>query len=96
MARGSSGMLNLDTHILIYALNGELNPKEQKLLQSEEWGISDIVLWEVTKLSQLKRIDIDMNDREVERVLSKIQTWPIDLKICQALLRLDFKSDPVD
>ena len=89
-------MLNLDTHIIIHALNGELTPKERKLLETEEWGISDIVLWEITKLSQLKRISIDMNDRVVETIFSKIQTFPVDLKVCQNILLLDFKSDPAD
>lgn len=41
-------MLNLDTHILIFALNGELRPAEQDLLASD--AISSIVLWELAKL----------------------------------------------
>ena len=42
-------MLNLDTHILIYALTGELRPKERALLADQPWSISAIVLWEITK-----------------------------------------------
>ena len=34
-------MLNLDTHILVYALRGELRPREHDLLPTEEWGLTD-------------------------------------------------------
>lgn len=89
-------MLNLDTHILIYALNGELTPRETKVLSSSPWSISAIVLWELAKLWELKRIEIDLDDPEVIRALSKIHVWPIDLEVCRRLRDLDFKSDPAD
>lgn len=89
-------MLNLDTHILIFALSDQLTPRERGLLSREAWSISGIVLWEIAKLWQLGRIEIDLEDAEVVRVFSKIQTWPVDLDVCQALRRLDFKSDPAD
>jgi PIN domain nuclease of toxin-antitoxin system len=89
-------MLNLDTHILINALTGDLTPKEKKLLEENSWSISAIVLWEIAKLSELKRIEIDLDDPEVTRVLSKIHVWPIDLEVCRHLKKLDFKSDPAD
>ena len=89
-------MLNLDTHILIYALADSLTAKENKILKSDEWCISDIVLWEITKLTQLQRINIDINDPAVSSVLAKIDTIPIDIRICQTILKLDFKSDPAD
>jgi hypothetical protein len=37
-------MLNLDTHILLYALTGDLTPRERSLLANETWSISAIVL----------------------------------------------------
>ena len=46
-------MLNLDTHILIFALAGELRPAEHSLLGNSRWSISSIVLWELAKLVQL-------------------------------------------
>jgi PIN domain nuclease of toxin-antitoxin system len=64
-------MLNLDTHILIYALSGDLRSRERKLLSSQRWNISAIVLWELAKLSQLKRIELDFEDVEVRRALSR-------------------------
>ena len=89
-------MLNLDTHILIHALNGTLTPKEKETLSSKAWSISAIVLWEIAKLFELGRIEIDLDDPEVIRVLSKIHVWPIDLDICRQLRHLDFDSDPAD
>jgi PIN domain nuclease of toxin-antitoxin system len=89
-------MLNLDTHILIHALADDLKPKEKKLLSSQPWGISAIVLWEIEKLFQLKRITLDLNDAEMARAVSKLHIWPLDLQVCRGLRDLDFKSDPAD
>lgn len=89
-------MLNLDTHILLFALAGTLTPKEKKLLESDQWGICDIVLWEITKLRQLKRIELNLDDAELREILRSVRVWPISLEICLATLSLDFKSDPAD
>jgi len=89
-------MLNLDTHILLHALSGELTPKETKVLAADTWSISAIVLWEIAKLAELGRIEVDLDDAELTRVLSRIHTWPITLDICRALRTLDFRSDPAD
>jgi|SRR6185503_315664 len=90
-------MLNLDTHILVFALTGQLRPKEKDLLSKEKrWGISAIVLWEVAKLHQIGRIEVDLEDPEVVRALSMIHVWPIDLPVCQRMRVLDFEGDPAD
>lgn len=89
-------MLNLDTHIVIHALAGELRPVERTLLAAHAWSISSIVLWEIAKLAQLGRIDVNLDDREVRRILSRIRTWPITLAICRAIQDLDFRGDPAD
>lgn len=89
-------MLNLDTHILVYALTGELTARERHLLASRPWSISAIVLWELAKLAEMKRIEMDLDDTDVVRTLTKIHTWPIDLDVCRALKKLDFASDPAD
>ena len=39
-------MLNLDTHMLVRALESDVTPSERRLLTKEPWGISAIVLWE--------------------------------------------------
>jgi len=89
-------MLNLDTHIVLHALTGELTSKEEKLLGADIWSMSAIVLWEIAKLAELGRIELDLDDAELTRVLSRIYTWPITLDICRALRTLDFHSDPAD
>ena len=58
--------------------------------------MSSIVLWEMAKLVQLGRVELDLDDREVLRVLSRIHVWRIDLAVALASTRLDFKSDPAD
>jgi PIN domain nuclease of toxin-antitoxin system len=50
-------MLNLDTHILLYALLDDLTPRESSLLSGDSWSISAIVLWEIAKLFELGRIE---------------------------------------
>jgi PIN domain nuclease of toxin-antitoxin system len=89
-------LLNLDTHILVYALSGELRPRERKLLSSAKWTISAIVLWELSKLVQLGRLELDLDDREVTRTLAKLRVWPIDLAVARQSTRLDFHGDPAD
>jgi PIN domain nuclease of toxin-antitoxin system len=89
-------MLNLDTHILLYALTDELTPRESTLLSKETWSISAIVLWEIAKLSELGCIEIDLDHAELGRTLARIQTWPLTLDICRAIKALDFDSDPAD
>jgi PIN domain nuclease of toxin-antitoxin system len=79
----------LDTHILLYALSDDLTPRESTLLSNDTWSISGIVLWEIAKLSELGRIELDLDDSELARTLSRIQTWPLTLDICRAINTLD-------
>lgn len=89
-------MLNLDTHILIRALSGALTKKERTLLSAHQWGISVIVLWEIAKLVQLGRIEMDLSDVEIQRALTRVHHWPIDLSVAITSTRLDFDGDPAD
>ena len=89
-------MLNLDTHILIYALSGNLRPAERRLLAHNRWSISSIVLWELAKLVQRGPIDLDLDDRGVVRFLSRMHRWPVDLDVARASTCPDFRSNPAD
>ena len=89
-------MINLDTHILIDALQGRLSKDERRLLSRNRWSVSSIVFWEIAKLVQLQRIQMDLDDREVVRTLSRIHAWPIDLAVACASTRLDLRGDPAD
>jgi PIN domain nuclease of toxin-antitoxin system len=89
-------MLNLDTQILIYALAGELTPAERRLLTQDTWSISAITIWEIAKLAQFGRIELDLDDIELRRVLARIHTWPLSVDVCRAIRELDFRGDPAD
>jgi PIN domain nuclease of toxin-antitoxin system len=89
-------MLNLDTHVLVHALAGELTRPEEALLRGDSWSISAIVLWEIGKLAALGRIEIDLDDAELGRALARIHVWPLTLDVCRAIRRLDVRSDPTD
>jgi PIN domain nuclease of toxin-antitoxin system len=97
-------MVNVDTHILVFALMGEVADRERRVLASNTWSVSAIVFWELAKLAfwelaklaQLGRIDIDLDDAELTRTLSGIHVWPVDLAVSIQSTRLDFKSDPAD
>ena len=89
-------MLNLDTHVLIDAVRNRLPPSEHALLQDEEWSISAIVFWEIAKLAQFDRIDFDVEDRDVLRVVEQLHIWPIDPNVAKTSTQLDFRSDPAD
>jgi PIN domain nuclease of toxin-antitoxin system len=89
-------MLNLDTHILLFALDGSLTPAEHRLLSRNPWGISAIVLWEVAKLAQLGRVAIDPESAEFSRIFARVHVWPLDLAVCRQSTELDFHGDPAD
>lgn len=89
-------MLNLDTHILLHAVGGRLSAPETRLLEANRWSISAIVLWEIAKLSQLGRIEVDLSDAEVVRTLSRVHVWPVTREIAHASVHLDIQSDPAD
>ena len=89
-------MLNLDTHVLLHALGGELTAAESRVLSADAWSICPIVLWEIGKLSELGRIEIDLNDRQLQRALTRVHLWPITLDVCRGIAALDFRGDPAD
>jgi PIN domain nuclease of toxin-antitoxin system len=89
-------VLNVDTHVLLYAVTGALQAREARLLSAEPWSISAIVLWEIAKLAQLGRIVVDLDDAEVARVLGRLHVWPLTREVARASTRLDFRGDPAD
>ena len=73
-------MLNLDTNILIEGLSGGLTKREFALLENEDIAISNIVLWEIAKLIQLKRIVLDIESSAFRRLLTQLTVYPITLE----------------
>ena len=89
-------MLNLDTHVLLYAVTGALRSRETRLLRTDRWSISAIVLWEMAKLAQVGRIEVDLDDPDVIRVLARVHVWPLTREIARMSTRLDIRGDPAD
>jgi PIN domain nuclease of toxin-antitoxin system len=89
-------MLNLDTHIAVALLDGSLNDKELSLVSSEPLAISAIVLWELAKLVQLKRLTLDLDSIEFIRFLRSVTIVPLTWDTATTSTRLDIQSDPAD
>lgn len=89
-------MLNLDTHMLVALLAGDLEPREEELVADEPLAISDIVLWELAKLVQLGRLEMDLSGDDFADVVRRLEVIPISPAIAVASTRLDFHSDPAD
>lgn len=89
-------MLNLDTHILLGLFFGELSDREQSLIHGESLAISDIVHWEIAKLAQRGRIDIDFDDPMFIRAMRQVTVYPVTIEIARQSTALDFRSDPAD
>ena len=89
-------MLNLDTHMVVTLLNGDLNKQEYELISIETLAISAIVLWELAKLVQLKRLKLDLDGQEFREFLRHVMVIPISLEIALKSTRLDFHPDPAD
>lgn len=89
-------MLNLDTHVLLFALEGQLKRREMTVLAHYRWGISSIVLWEIAKLHQRGRIALGLESPQLTRALGRIHIWPLSREVCLNMLALDFTSDPAD
>jgi PIN domain nuclease of toxin-antitoxin system len=89
-------MLNLDTHIVVALLSGDLSAPELNLITAEPLAISDIVLWELAKLVELRRLDFDLDDPEFRAFLRTSTIFPITVEIARKSTELDFDSDPAD
>lgn len=89
-------MLNLDTHILLGTLSGTLSSQERGLILGQSLAISDIVLWELAKLSQLGRVEFDFDDSIFRKVMRQLTVYPITPQIARKSTALDFRSDPAD
>jgi predicted nucleic acid-binding protein len=89
-------VINLDTNVLLVALQGRPRRDELRLLEREGLVISDAVLWEIGLLERGGRIKPVLATFEVDRLLSRTTVYPVDVRIARALRRLDFRSDPAD
>jgi len=90
-------MLNLDTHILLFAATGRLTKRERRIVESDtDWSISAIVLWEIEMLYERRRIQHGLDHPALAALLARMQIWPLTVAVCLELRALDFDSDPAD
>lgn len=89
-------MLNLDTHMIVHLLNGDLTQREAETILKEDLALCDISLWELAKLITLDRLVMDVDGPEFRRLMSVITVIPISLEIAVRSTRLDFSGDPAD
>jgi PIN domain nuclease of toxin-antitoxin system len=89
-------MLNLDTHVVVALLSGDLSKAERHLIANDSLAISDVVLWELAKLVQLRRLELDFEDAGFAAFHRSVTVFPISAEIARQSTRLDFLSDPAD
>lgn len=89
-------MINVDTNVLLAFVYGRSRRDEQRLLEADAWGISDAVLWEIGLLERDERIQPLLGTPGFQELLDGSTIFPVDVRIAQALRRLDFRSDPAD
>ena len=89
-------MLTLDTHIVVALLDGALTDRERELVSQDALGVSDIVLWELTKLVELGRLGLDFDDADFRIFLRSVAVLPITPEIARSSTAIDFTSDPAD
>ena len=89
-------MVNLDTHILVHLLAGTLTDRERSVLSAHSGGISSIVLWELAKLVELGRLELDLESPPFRSLHSSLLVWPISLPVAKTSTQLDFRADPAD
>jgi PIN domain nuclease of toxin-antitoxin system len=89
-------MLNLDSHILVALLDDTLTSREEELIVDQPLAISDIVLWELAKLVELDRLEIDLESAAFAAILARLTIIPISAPVAVTSTRLDFRSDPAD
>jgi PIN domain nuclease of toxin-antitoxin system len=87
-------MLNLDTHMLVALMTGDVSPAELACAVNQPLAISDIVLWEIAMLVQRGRLTMDLQSKEFRAWLRHLTVFPISLEIARQSTRLDFSSDP--
>ena len=89
-------MLNLDTHMLVALITGDVTPAELACAAHQSLAISDIVLWELAMLVRKNRLKMDLESPEFRTWLRHLTVIPISLEIARQSTDLDFSSDPAD
>lgn len=93
----------LDTHIVVHAANGTLEPARKELLEepTNELLVSAVTLWEITKLVELGHLSMpdgfDVFMRELcSHPRYKIEHYDADLMIELLTIAPKLHKDPAD
>ena len=89
-------MINLDTHIVVFALNDQLKDEEDRAMRGQQWAISPMVLWELATLVENRRINVNLDGHNFKNLMNSIRVLPINLNVAKTSTQLDFHSDPAD
>ena len=87
-------MILLDTHMLLFALTGELKARERKALENNPWSLASISLWEIATLIQRGRVEVETST--IARALRSVRVWPIDWHTAEVSASLKLTGDPAD
>jgi PIN domain nuclease of toxin-antitoxin system len=82
--------------MVVALLSGDLSKVERETIAAASLAISDIVLWELAKLVQLRRLELDFDDAGFVGFHRSATVFPITVEIATRSTRLDFASDPAD
>ena len=89
-------MLNLDTHVVIELLKGDLSDQEHELILGNQLAISDIDNWEIAKLVRLGRLKMNLDSPQYRKFEASLTVFPITVEVAVQSTLLDFNSDPAD
>ena len=89
-------MLNLDTHILVALVTGDVGDEEYRCVVDQRLAVSGIVFWELAKLIQKRRLMMDLDGSDFRAWVRNLTVFPITLEIARKSTQLDFSSDPAD
>jgi PIN domain nuclease of toxin-antitoxin system len=89
-------MLNLDTHVLVALVMGDVSDEEYHCVVDQRLAVSGIVFWELAKLIQRRRLVMDLDGTDFRAWLRNLTVLPITLEIARQSTHLDFSSDPAD
>ena len=79
-------MLNLDTHMLVALIAGDVTPAELACTINQPLAISDIVLWELAMLVRKNWVKMDLDSTEFRTWLRHLTVFPVSLEIAHQTL----------
>ena len=89
-------VVNLDTHIVVFAFNEALSPDERSAMQEQDWAICPMVLRELAYLVENQRLEFPLYSQGFQGFLQEVSVMPIEMNVARTSARLDFNSDPAD